>query len=62
MVYLGYVRIGEKEGGIRFNPYANSYVVWIRERDGEYQKDMTPAYGNGVDAQNRLDDEMLKGL
>lgn len=62
MVYFGYVKLGEKEGGIRFDANANSYVVWIREKVGEKQKDLVPAYGNGVDAQKRLDDEMLKGL
>lgn len=60
MYYLAHTMIGEKEGGIRFNPNANSYVVWIRNKPGERQYDCTPAYGNGVDALERLDDEMLK--
>lgn len=60
MNYLCYTKIGEKEGGIRFDPNANSYVVWTREKVGERQQDMFPAYGNGVAALNRLDDEMLK--
>ena len=60
MVYSDYTKIGEKEGGIRFNPEANSYVVWIRENVGEKQHDLMPAYGNGIDAQNRLAEELLK--
>ena len=58
MVYSEFTKIGNKEGGIRFDAFANSYVVWVRK--GGKSQDMTPAYGNGVDAQNRLADELLK--
>lgn len=60
MNYLCYTKIDEKEGVIRFDPNANSYVVWTCEKVGERRQDMTPAYGNGVAALNRLADEMLK--
>ena len=57
-MFSNYTKIGDKEGGIRYDIHANSYVVWIREN--RIARDLTPAYGNGVDALNRLDDEMLK--
>ena len=58
---MGYQRLGGFEGGIRYNIQSNSYVVWIREiGPNNYSTDLTPVYGNGVDASNRLDDELLR--
>ena len=55
---LGYQKLGSVEGGIRFCLNANSYVVWLRPAGGNYGE-LTPAYGNGVDAESRLEDELL---
>ena len=57
-MFYNFVKIGDKEGGIRVDFQSNSYVVWIRE-NGKC-KDLVPSYGNGVAAQDRLADEMLK--
>ena len=59
MYYLNYIKLGNKEGGIRYDAQSNSYIVWTRVCNEKYQ-DCIPAYGDGVSAQRRLDDEMLK--
>ena len=53
------IREGDKEGLVEYNPSADSYVVWFGKANGPL-KTLFPAYGNGVDAENRLLEELFK--
>ena len=59
MYYFGYENLGEAVGGVQFDPHANSYIVWARDTSKSIVRHLTPAYGNGVDAIDRLCDELL---
>lgn len=50
---------GEKEGLIEYNSLSDSYVVWFGKTGGPL-KTLSPTYGNGVAAEDRLIEELFK--
>lgn len=59
MYYFMNENLGEAYGGVKFDPLANSYIVWVRDTPKSNVRYLTPSYGNGVDAVNRLYDALL---